>query len=147
MISFKVIQNNEADIAAIAGCTLSVDEVDFANEIISSLDTSLDDVEYAASFGAGCLLLRIFDTGRYLFSFPFEITADADLSHAISLIGEYAMRQELPPVFVDVPCDALNLFSVYRHMTGGYETDTSMLGEGFGKSMVDKALEIVELVK
>ena len=39
------------------------------------------------------------------------------------------------------------LYTPESLVTGGYETDTSMLGEGFGKSMVDKALEIVELVK
>ena len=39
------------------------------------------------------------------------------------------------------------LYTPESLVTGGYETDTSMLGEGFGKKMIDKALEIVEKVK
>ncbi|MBE6642890.1 MAG: hypothetical protein E7615_04485 [Ruminococcaceae bacterium] len=39
------------------------------------------------------------------------------------------------------------LYTPESLITGGYETDTSMLGEGFGKKMIDKALEIVEKVK
>lgn len=39
------------------------------------------------------------------------------------------------------------LYTPESLVTGGYETDTSMLGEGFGKRMIDKAIEITELVK
>lgn len=39
------------------------------------------------------------------------------------------------------------LYTPESLVTGGYETDTSMLAESFGKHMIDKALEIVELVK
>ena len=114
MISFKPICDG-ADIASLVGVEIPKEEQEYVAEILSSLVDS-EDVEYAVSFAAGCLLLRIFDTGRYLFAFPFEIGADADLEAAISLIGEYAMREELPLVFVDVPREALPLLSVYRHM-------------------------------
>lgn len=39
------------------------------------------------------------------------------------------------------------LYTPESLVTGGYETDTSMLGEGFGKKMIDKALEIVKTIK
>ena len=39
------------------------------------------------------------------------------------------------------------LYTPESLVTGGYETDTSMLGENFGKHLVDKALEIINEVK
>ena len=39
------------------------------------------------------------------------------------------------------------LYTPESLVTGGYETDTSMLAETFGKNMIDKALEIVEFIK
>ena len=39
------------------------------------------------------------------------------------------------------------LYTPESLVTGGYETDTSMLGEKFGRKLIDKVLDIVELVK
>jgi len=39
------------------------------------------------------------------------------------------------------------LYTPESLVTGGYETDTSMMAASFGKSMVDKALELIEKVK
>ncbi len=39
------------------------------------------------------------------------------------------------------------LYTPESLVTGGYETDTSMLGENFGKHIVDKTLETIEKVK
>ena len=39
------------------------------------------------------------------------------------------------------------LYTPESLVTGGYETDTSMLGEGFGRKLIDKVLDTVELVK
>lgn len=39
------------------------------------------------------------------------------------------------------------LYTPESLVTGGYETDTSMLGEGFGRHLVDKVLDTVEKVK
>ena len=39
------------------------------------------------------------------------------------------------------------LYTPESLVTGGYETDTSMLGENFGKHMVEKVLETIEEVK
>ena len=39
------------------------------------------------------------------------------------------------------------LYTPESLVTGGYETDTSMLGEGFGRHLIDKVLDTVELVK
>lgn len=39
------------------------------------------------------------------------------------------------------------LYTPESLVTGGYETDTSMMDAGFGKTMVNKALELIEKVK
>ncbi len=39
------------------------------------------------------------------------------------------------------------LYTPESLVTGGYETDTSMLGENFGRHLIDKILDTVELVK
>ena len=39
------------------------------------------------------------------------------------------------------------LYTPQSLVTGGYETDTSMLGEEFGKNYINKALEIIEKVR
>jgi len=39
------------------------------------------------------------------------------------------------------------LYTPESLVTGGYETDTSMLGEGFGRKLIDKVLDTVALVK
>ncbi len=39
------------------------------------------------------------------------------------------------------------LYTPESLVTGGYETDTSMLGEGFGRKLIDKVLDTVELVR
>ena len=39
------------------------------------------------------------------------------------------------------------LYTPESLVTGGYETDTSMLGENFGRHLVDKVLETIENVK
>ena len=39
------------------------------------------------------------------------------------------------------------LYTPESLVTGGYETDTSMLGEKFGRKLIDKVLDTVELVK
>ena len=39
------------------------------------------------------------------------------------------------------------LYTPESLVTGGYETDTSMLGENFGKNLMDKTLETIEKVK
>ena len=39
------------------------------------------------------------------------------------------------------------LYTPESLVTGGYETDTSMLGESFGRKLMDAVLDTVETVK
>ncbi len=86
-------------------------------EIIESFVFSdIEDIEYAFNVNFGCLLVRICDMGRYVFPFPFEICEDANVDFAVLAIAEYAMREEIPLVFSDVPPEGLSCFAGFRHM-------------------------------
>ena len=117
MISFKVLSSQNQD----AICKLFVKDLDedaasALCELIYGIDTECDDLEYAVSVHKSCLLVRIFDMGRYLFVYPCELSESADVRGAIDAVREYAMREEIPLVFVDTPGYALSEFSGYRHM-------------------------------
>ena len=117
MISFKPL--NDENIESVLGKLadgLSEDAFEYLCEIANGLDTSGGDVECAITVESGCALVRIFDMGRYYFVFPCELDEKADVYAALRAVGEYAMREELPLVFVDVPAEALSCFAGYRHM-------------------------------
>ena len=117
MISFSVITNeNKESVISSLSDVLTELELEELCDIIDSFDTEDEDVEFAVTFSCGCLLVRIFDTGRYLFAFPYQISADADVSDAILEISEYAVREEVPLTFTDVPCECLPLFRRFRHL-------------------------------
>jgi len=88
---------------------------EYLAQIVFSLDLS-SDIEFAVTVCCGCAVLRIFDMGRYVFAFPYELTDNADIEAALDAVAEYAMREELPLVFTDVPPESFGLFSGYRHM-------------------------------
>jgi len=116
MISFKIITDETKKDILRQLENLSESEYESALEIVLSLSFDEDDVEYAISAIAGCLLVRVFDMGRYFFLYPYEISEDADVISAIDAVSEYAMREEIPLVFSDVPKDAVSSFFGFRHM-------------------------------
>ena len=74
-----------------------------------------DDIEYAVSHYHGCLLFRIFD-GEYSFLFPLPLRDDSDPVGACSDICDYAVKEEIPLVFLDVEVEELGrLLSMFRH--------------------------------
>ncbi len=94
-----------------------------AKEIIEELADELllmteDDLSVAVALSSSCLAVRIFDLGRYSFLFPFELCDDSDIKGAISEVGEYARREELPLVFCDVPAEMIGIFTSmgFRHI-------------------------------
>ncbi len=117
MISFKELNSENQD--AICKPFLKDLDEDAASalcELVYGIDTECDDLEYAVSVYKSCLLVRIFDMGRYLFVYPCELSENADVRAAIDAVREYAMREEIPLVFVDTPGYALSQFAGYRHM-------------------------------
>ena len=116
MISFLPFDSESMDaVSAQLSTGLSTESADMLHEILSS--TLPSDAEYAACVCHGCLLLRIFDYGRYYFAYPYEICESADAFSAVNSIVEYAMREELELVFTDVPAEVLGEFiPAFRHV-------------------------------
>lgn len=117
MISFKELNSKNAEkLCELFSRELDSDDAQYLSELIYGINTECDDVEYAVCVYASCLLVRVFDMGRYFFIYPCELNEKADAVSAIDAVGEYAMREEIPLVFVDVPAHSLSSFVGYRHM-------------------------------
>ena len=85
-----------------------------ALEIIESYADAEADVAVSGAFG--CLIVRIYDGGEYLFSYPYSLTESADESGAVEEVAQYAIREGLPLVFFDVPRDSLPVLLMgFRH--------------------------------
>ena len=65
------------------------------------------DVEVGVCSALGCILVRIFDMGRYMFPYPIAAVDGADVFGAAELIREYAVREEIGLVYTDVPREYL----------------------------------------
>ncbi len=117
-MKFKVLTRENVESISSELSALSGANRDELSELLSGVAEPDDDVEIAASFSDGCLALRIFDYGRYLFAYPYEISEGASLSAAISSHVSYAQREEIPLVFTDVPKEDLLIFTSlgFRHM-------------------------------
>lgn len=104
MISFKIIKTAEdiseflADISSIFESADSMCEVE--EMLLSYIED--EDVEFAVSVAEGCLLVRIYD-GEYLFLCPIPIGKKPSIMDAAEEIRKYAIKQEIPVTFIDVP--------------------------------------------
>lgn len=115
MLSFKIV-NEENREELLDALTIGMPDADgeYMSEIIDSL---LEDgeCEYALSSSHGCLLVRIFDE-KYIFLYPVSVCEDADESLAAYAIREYAVKEEIPLIYTDVPGEELgNLIPLFRH--------------------------------
>ena len=93
-------------------------DADVMTELLESFASEDADELFAVAVTDGCAIIRIFDMGRYIFSYPYEMTDDADISAAIEATVRYAIKEELPIVFSDVPTEELTtLLSLgFRHV-------------------------------
>lgn len=95
--------------------------------VYSFLDGGDDDVEVGITCAHGCALVRIFDTGRYVFIYPIPMTDSADAIAAAEEIRAYAVKEELPLVFSDVPREELGaLIGAFRHANADAVGDGSV---------------------
>ncbi len=116
MISFKVLTEDNRDELVLAFSEqLDSEGISALSEIVDGLSET-EDVEYAVTASDGCVLIRVFDMGRYVFLYPYAVSSDADEAAAIIKINEYAVREEIPLVFSDVPRAALSELLIFRHM-------------------------------
>ena len=120
MISFKVLDcDNQDAICEFFSKDLDGDAASALCELVCGAFTEGEDIEYAVTVYESCLIVRIFDMGRYLFVYPCELSENSDVRAAIDAVREYAVREEIPLVFVDTPGYALSEFAGYRHMDTG----------------------------
>lgn len=115
MIFFKVLNVENVDsiidglIDSIEGC-----DTEYVEEIVGSM-LGDDDFEYAFSAAYGCVLVRVFD-GIYSFPYPIAVADDANPALAAWEIRAYAVRQEIPLVYTDVPREEIGrLVTMFRH--------------------------------
>ena len=89
-LSFKSAEDIKPSVAQIP----SADSRSEALDIIEFYENaSGDDAECAFTLSSGCLLVRIFDMGRYFFPFPYSLSEGADVITAISDTVRYAAQK------------------------------------------------------
>ncbi len=122
MLSFTELnENNILRLAARCG-----DEAEYAKDILNSfLEFVAEGAEIGVDFAEGCLLLRIFDNGKYSFVFPIELFSDGRTDRAVDLIVKYARRELIPVFLTDTPREALDfLTSDFLHIDArAYDED------------------------
>lgn len=117
MLSFsEITKENKDALAETFSKELCGEAKETLAGILSGLDLDSSDVGFAVTCFSGCALIRVFDMGRYLFIFPYEIEESADVNSAIFAISEYAVREEIPLTFCDVPRECISAFSGFRHI-------------------------------
>lgn len=99
-----------------------------SDELPGYLDAFLElslECEVALAYVSGCLLVRIFDEGRYSFVYPLDILPDADITEALLSIALYARRELIPIFLTDVPREELTrLTSTFSHVDArAYDED------------------------
>ena len=121
MISFKEFSSDdrialtEYLLGEIPG---SADEVDSVIETCLQMLEDDPDVELALSACHGCVLVRIFELGRYCFAYPIALSEESDSYEALEALRAYAVREEVPLVLVDVPREELLApVGYFRHTT------------------------------
>ena len=125
MITFTAVNEDMKSTPEVFFENLTDGEYRNIKDVLDGLLTDECDTEFAACVFAGALLIRVFDMGRYLFLYPYEISESANVASAIDAVVSYAIKEELPLVFCDVPCDELSMFRGFRHMHVDAEDDTA----------------------
>ena len=120
MISFKILPERED----VKEYLLSAKDLFTSDDALSEIEELLfdcldmaleDDGEIAVAVSAGCFLIRIYqDENGYSFMCPIPINEEASVIDAAEDIRKYAIKEEIPVVFID-----------------GYEDDLSEVCEPF----------------
>ena len=126
MISFTELYAEGADeLTDVCSRDIASADADEISEIIASFCELIDenpDTGVGISTFSGCLLVRIFDMGRYSFVFPISLTDESDPYAACDRIRAYSIKEEIPLVFTDVPAEALGeLVAMFRHVDASAE--------------------------
>ena len=117
MISFTLLteKNKDSLLSEIFDKNPTADRVYVSDIVTLHAECDEEDVEYAISHSNGCLLIRMYED-EYSFVYPVPFTDDADPTSAVLEIRAYAVKEEIPLVFYDVPRDAIgSLVTNFRH--------------------------------
>ena len=90
---------------------LTEDERTYLYELTDTAEyLRYDGFDVAYAIKDCCLIVRTFSFGRYEFYCPLALSERADEEAALLAVNEYAMREELPRKFVDVPETVVPVF-------------------------------------
>lgn len=113
MISFKILPEREdvkEYLEGVKDCFTSEDALFEIEELLLGyLDMDEEGGEVAAAVSSGCFLIRIYqEDNGYSFMCPIPISGDASIFAAAEEIRKYAIKEEIPILFIDVYEDDLN---------------------------------------
>ena len=115
MISFGCSDEIEEILSEIFKAVPDADK-EYTCELVGDLLSDPDIVPLYFTTAEGCLLVRIFE-GEYKFLYPIALCDGADPICAVSEIRAYAVKEEIPLVFTDVPSeDVGGLVPLFRHL-------------------------------
>jgi RimJ/RimL family protein N-acetyltransferase len=110
-ISFRLLSGDTTD-AVLSEFWSRGNDTSELSDILSDLSSFSDDgAEVAVCLIEDALLVRIYDTDRYLFTDPIGLIDGYDIKHALRLIASYCVREMIPLCFTDVPRDELGVYS------------------------------------
>ncbi len=126
MLTFEIL-NEENKSELIKRFTEELGDGETVAEIIEAFFQLSDEegIEVAHTTSHGCLLVRIFDAGRYSFVYPIDIREDADIESTLTEIANYARRELIPLYFTDAPREELDRVGrVFPHIEArAYDED------------------------
>lgn len=119
MIKFTVLtEENERQLIEKLRRETGADAAEISDILDSLLDMTVDesDIEVGLCSALGCVLVRVFDMGRYMFPYPIAVVDGADEQGAVELIREYAVKEEIGLTFTDVPRECVGYLATgLRH--------------------------------
>ncbi len=93
-------------------------------EIIESFSEFSDEgCEFGFAVHNNSLLVRIYDGEMYAFVYPIALCDGVDERESLSEIGKYAVREEIPLVFCDVPSECTETLDELFRFTERHGSD------------------------
>ena len=147
MISFLELNADNAE-PLIAGLSEGKAELfdDISEIVLSFLEEISEEVGFAFCRLDDMLLVRIFDGGEYIFVYPIALSDTADEASALEAIRLYAVKEEIPLVFCDVPEESLSAIDEAFRFSEAYAEDDE--GESFRVRVlteISRAVDIPEV--
>ncbi len=132
MISFSDIEGWSIDRLSALLAVTEGGELEYLGEVFLSFSelSENSDAEIALAVSSGCVAVRIYDGGRYLFPLPVEINGESDIRRACREIAEYSRRELIPLYFSDVPREYLSVLGeLFLHIDArAYDSDEDLFG-------------------